>query len=173
MLSHFCHVQLFETLWTVAHQAPLFIRFSRQEYWSELPFLPPGDLPNPEREPESLRSPLLEHRFFTTSVTWEAPCIYISVWWLRQSRTCLQCGRPGIYPWVGKIPWRTAWRPTPVFLPGEYSRRAELCGIQPIGSQRVRYIYSIYLLYIHTLYTYVNNICYMPILKYFEIYIIL
>ena len=76
MLSHFNCVWLFTILWTVAHQAPLFIRFSRQEYWSELPFIPPGDLPNPGREPESLRCPVLEHRFFTTNATWEAPCIY-------------------------------------------------------------------------------------------------
>ena len=39
------------TLWTVAHQAPLSMEFSRQEYWSELPFPFPGDLPNPEIEP--------------------------------------------------------------------------------------------------------------------------
>ena len=30
-----------------------------------------------------------------------------------------QCGRPGFDPWIGKIPWRRAWQPTPVFLPGE------------------------------------------------------
>ena len=41
------HVQLFVTPWTVAHQAPLSMEFSRQEYWSGLPFSPPGDLPNP------------------------------------------------------------------------------------------------------------------------------
>ena len=41
MLSCFSHVQLFVTLWTVAHQAPLSIVFSRQEYWSELPFPSP------------------------------------------------------------------------------------------------------------------------------------
>ena len=45
MLSRFSHVQLFVTLWTIALQAPLFMGFSRQEYWSRLPFLPPGDLP--------------------------------------------------------------------------------------------------------------------------------
>ena len=39
-------VRLFETLWTVAHLAPLSMGFSRQEYWSGLPFLSPGDLPN-------------------------------------------------------------------------------------------------------------------------------
>ena len=40
-------VQFFATLRTVAHQAPLSMEFSRQEYWSELPFSPPGDLPDP------------------------------------------------------------------------------------------------------------------------------
>ena len=44
------------TPWTAAHQAPLSMEFSRQEYWSELPFPPPGDLPNPGIEPESLES---------------------------------------------------------------------------------------------------------------------
>ena len=40
-------------------------------------------------------------------------------WWLRWERIHLQYGRPGFDPWVGKIPWRRAWQPTPVFLPGE------------------------------------------------------
>ena len=53
MLNHFSHVQLCATLWTVAHQAPLSMRFFRQEYWSELPCPPLGDLPGPEMEPES------------------------------------------------------------------------------------------------------------------------
>ena len=47
MLSHFSHVQLFVSPWTVARQAPLSMGFSRQEYWSGLPFPSPGDLPNP------------------------------------------------------------------------------------------------------------------------------
>ena len=51
------HVRLFATLWTVAHQASLSIGFSRQEYWSGLPFPSPGDLPNPGIEP---RSPALK-----------------------------------------------------------------------------------------------------------------
>ena len=46
-------VQLFATPWTVAHQVPLSMRFSRQEYWSGLPFPPPGDVPDPWIEPES------------------------------------------------------------------------------------------------------------------------
>ena len=44
---------LFGTPWTAAHQAPLSMRFSRQEYWSGLPFPSPGDLPNPGVEPGS------------------------------------------------------------------------------------------------------------------------
>ena len=51
------HVRLFVTPWTVAHQAPLSMRFSRQEYWSGLPFPSPGDLPDPGIEP---RSPKLQ-----------------------------------------------------------------------------------------------------------------
>ena len=47
------HVQLCATLWMVAHQAPLSLEFPRQEYWSGLPFLSPGDLPNPGIKPGS------------------------------------------------------------------------------------------------------------------------
>ena len=46
-------VQLFATLWSVAHQTPLSMGFFRQEYWSGLPFPSPGDLPNPRTEPKS------------------------------------------------------------------------------------------------------------------------
>ena len=49
---------------TVARQAPLFMGFSRQEYWSGLPFPPPGDLPDPEIEPASPVSLALACRFF-------------------------------------------------------------------------------------------------------------
>ena len=69
VLSRFSHVWVFTTLWTVAHQAPLSMEFSRQEYWSGLPRPSPGDLPNPGTEPASLRSPALAGGFFTTSVT--------------------------------------------------------------------------------------------------------
>ena len=50
-LSHFSHVQLFLTLWTIVHQAPLSIGFSRHEYWSGLSCSPPGDLINTGIEP--------------------------------------------------------------------------------------------------------------------------
>ena len=69
MLSCFSHILLCVTLWTVVFQAPLSMGFSRQEYWSQLPYLPPGDLPNPEIEPTSLTSPALPSGFFITSTT--------------------------------------------------------------------------------------------------------
>ena len=56
--------------WTVALQDPLSLGFSRQEYWSGLPFPPPGGLPNPGIKPTSLVSPTLAGGFFTTSDTW-------------------------------------------------------------------------------------------------------
>ena len=70
--SHFSRVQLFMTLCTVAHQAPLSMGFSRQEHWNGLPYPPPGDLPNLGIELMSFMSPAVASRFFTTSATWEA-----------------------------------------------------------------------------------------------------
>ena len=64
MLSH---VQLLATLWTITCQAPLSMGFSRQEYWSRLPCLSAGELPDPEIKPATRTSPVLAGRFFTTS----------------------------------------------------------------------------------------------------------
>ena len=61
-------VRLFETPWTVAYQALPSVGFSRQEYWSGLPFPSPGDLPNPGIEP---RSPALQ----TDALPSEPPCV--------------------------------------------------------------------------------------------------
>ena len=69
ILSHFSCVWLLGTLWTLPHQAALSMEFSRQEYWSGLPFSTPGDLPDPGIEPASLTSPVLAGRLFTTSST--------------------------------------------------------------------------------------------------------
>ena len=68
--SLFSHIRPFMTPWTVARQAPLSMGFSRQEYWSELPFSSPGDLPNPGIEPscqprEWTRVSCIAGRFFT------------------------------------------------------------------------------------------------------------
>ena len=54
VLSRFIHVGLFATSWVVSHQVPLSMGFSRQEYWSELPFPSPGDLPNQGLNPHLL-----------------------------------------------------------------------------------------------------------------------
>ena len=107
MLSHFSHVQFFAILWTVALQAPLSMRFSRQEYWGGLPCPPPGDLPNPGIKPASVMSPALEGGYFTTSEkgTQTAP--------LRIQCPCLQRER-GVSPepvgWTTVCVWHASIR---------------------------------------------------------------
>ena len=59
-------VQLIATPWTVAHQAPLSMEFSQQEYWSGTPFPPSGHLPDPGIKPASPGSPALAGGFFNT-----------------------------------------------------------------------------------------------------------
>ena len=71
------------TLWTVGHQAPLSMGFSRQQYWSGLPCPSPGDLPDPGPEPESLVSPALAGGFFTAGATWEALKTRVQAWILK------------------------------------------------------------------------------------------
>ena len=70
----FSCVQLFMTLWTTAHQAPLSMGFSWQKYWSGLPFLSPGHLPNSGIKPASPAFPALSGGFFiiepTGNPTW-------------------------------------------------------------------------------------------------------
>ena len=75
ILSHFSHVQLLVTIWTIALQALLSKGFSKQEYWSGLP-CPLGDLPDTGIEPVSLTSTALIGRFFTTSAS--TPIIFLS-----------------------------------------------------------------------------------------------
>ena len=110
MLSHSV-MSYSATSWTVAHQAYLSMGFSRQEYWSRLPFPLPGDLPDPGIEPASLASPALEGRFFTTVpslllilyytiFSLKAPCLIHHVILTVQ---CLIQGRGSAYDfsWVG------------------------------------------------------------------------
>ena len=61
------------TLWTITHRAPLSMGFSRQEYWSGLPFLPPADLPDLGIQPASPVSPALAGGFFITAPPGTAP----------------------------------------------------------------------------------------------------
>ena len=65
----------FETSWTIACQAPLSARFSRQEYWNGLSFPSPGYLPDPGIEPASYASPALAGGFFTTAPPGKPKCI--------------------------------------------------------------------------------------------------
>ena len=86
VLSCFSRVRLFATPWTVAHQASLSVGFSRQEYWSGLPFPSPGDLPDPGIKTPSPVPPALAGRFFTT----EPPGNITSVEWISE-RTSSHC----------------------------------------------------------------------------------
>ena len=54
-------------------------------------------------------------------------------WWLRQSRICLQCGRPAFDSWVRKIPWGREWQPTPLFLHREFQGQRNLVGYSSWG----------------------------------------
>ena len=85
MLSHFSRVQLFVTTWTVAHQAPLSMGFSRQECWTRLPCPPPGDLPDPGIRPVSLMSPALAGQFSTPSTKVHGEC------WASETTGLLLC----------------------------------------------------------------------------------
>ena len=72
-------VQLFATPWTVAHLAVLSMEFPREEYWSGLPFPPPGELPNPGIEPMSPESPALQADSLPLShqtVDWKPNSLY-------------------------------------------------------------------------------------------------
>ena len=62
--------------------------------------------------------------------------VYVSLglpWWLSGKESACQCRRPRFDPWVGKIPWRREWQPTPVFLPGESHGQGSLAGYSPWG----------------------------------------
>ena len=62
-------------------------------------------------------------------------------WWLSGKESTCQCRRPKFDAWVGKIPWRKKWQPTPVFLPGESHRQKSLAGYSPQGC-KVRHDWS-------------------------------
>ena len=96
------HVRLFATPWTVAYQAPPTMVFSRQEYWSGLPFPSPGEPPNPGIEPrdQTLVSHIGGRHFnlWATRVAWIIS-ILTSVWLLpftSTGRQCLEIQLPGV-----------------------------------------------------------------------------
>ena len=77
MIRCFSRVWLFVTSWTIAHQAPLSMGFSKQEYWSELPCPTPGDLPDPRIKLTSPTSPALQSDSLPTEASGK-PCIYLN-----------------------------------------------------------------------------------------------
>ena len=115
-MKSFSRVRLFATLCTVAHQAPLSMGFSRQEYWRGLPFPSPGDLPDQGWNPG-----VLHCRQTLEPLHWK------------------QCRRLGFNPRVRKLLWRKALQPTPVFLLGEsHGQRSLVNCIQSMDSQSVK-----------------------------------
>ena len=100
MLNHFSRVQVFVTPWTVAHQVPLSMGFSKQEYWSGLPCPSPRGLLDSGMKPSSLMSPALAGEFFITSAIWEARRLYSEVKSL--SRV-----------WLTATPWPAAYQAPP------------------------------------------------------------
>ena len=93
---------------------------------------------------------LTSYRFLNRQVSWSGIPICLSIFQFVVIRTvkifpggsvgkniCLECGRPGFNPWVGKMPWRRKWQPTPVFLPGKIPWTEEPGRRQSMGSQRV------------------------------------
>ena len=103
-------VRLFATPWTVAHRAPLFIGFSRQEYWNGLSFPAPGDLPDPGVEP---RSPALRADSSPAEPQGRVSmCGGVCVWVVRLCLTLcdpLDCSPPGFsvhgIPQVRTLEW--------------------------------------------------------------------
>ena len=97
MWSHFSHVQLWATLWTVAHQAPLSMRLSRQKYWSGLPFPSSRGSSWSRNWTHCVQwrnwTSVLAGRFFTTSAIWEAP---LEKWCPPQALCDARCRAPVI-----------------------------------------------------------------------------
>ena len=93
------------TPWTVGPQAPLSMEFSRQEYWSGLPFPSPGNLPHPRIEPTSLESPELAGFLTTGAYALGVPSVWAAwgllLWWADYCRWSGMCGWPLI--------WLVAW----------------------------------------------------------------
>ena len=90
LLSCFSHLRLFETLWTEARQAHLYMGFSRQEYWTGLSCPPPGDLPDPGMEPASSYCLLHWQVDSLPPSHWESPRPHVNLtysWWIPEHGT--------------------------------------------------------------------------------------
>ena len=138
VLSCFSCVWLLVTQWAVARQTPLSMGFSRQEYWSGLPCLPPEDLP--KRGIIFIIFLLIWNWWLgpkaESKEVWETSCFRETCWLSRRSGKestfqCRRCKRCGSNPWVRKIPWRRKWQPTPVLLLGKFYGERRLVDCNP------------------------------------------
>ena len=123
------------TPWAVACQAPLSMGFSRQEYWSGLPSLFPGHLPDLGIEPVSLMSLALAGEFFTISATWEAPTGFKRL--ECHQKNCLSIGdrEQSGWDWVGRYEEvkTEAPRHTPDHELSDPSPALSLCSCAALG----------------------------------------
>ena len=135
-------VQFFATTWTPACKGPLSMKFSRQEYWSELPFST-GNLPHPGIRMES---PALAGGFFTTSNTWEA---YLSIYIHTAVSSFLR-------------PYRLLAFPAPLYM--GFFRQEYWSGL-PCPSPYICVIYIYIYIYICNIFIYFNNLTKFKLLK--------
>ena len=92
-------VQLFVTLWTVAHQAALSMGFSRQEYCNGLPYPPPGDLPNPRMEPTSINVTCIGSGFLPLAPPGKPRVLTIYIIWVNIMQANKILGASLLDPW--------------------------------------------------------------------------
>ena len=155
------------TLWTVAHQAPLSMRFSRQEYWSGLSFSPPGDLPHSRIKP---KPPALAGGFFTTELPGKSQrkVEQSKNDWYVHPTICKTNNQQGPTVWASLVAQRVKHLPAireswawsrgpedplekemathPSTLAWKYSMDGGPCWLQPMGSQRVAHDWATSLL---------------------------
>jgi len=162
LLRRFSHVRLCATPQTAAYQASPSLGFSRQEHWSGLPFPSPMhesekwkwscSVVSDSSDPMDCSLPGCSiHGIFQAKVLeWGAiglgggnmlsKCNCVSLCLILglsggsvDKESACQCRRCGFDPWVRKIPWRRAWQPTPVFLPGKFHGQRNLADYSPLG----------------------------------------
>ena len=145
------------TAWVVAGQAPLSMEFSRQEYWSGLPF-PASDVACPTSCNTSFLMLYVQHHATPSKNTSFFPgtlgaslcdavstavlkltcskCLVSLPRWLSGKEPACQCRRWSLDPWIRKILWTRKWKPTLIVLPGKSHGQRSLAGYSPWGSQK-------------------------------------
>ena len=127
------------TAWVVAGQAPLSMEFSRQEYWSGLPF-PASNVACPTSRtqffPGTLGASLCNAVSTAVLKLTCSKCLVGLPRWLSGKEPACQCRRWSFDPWIRKILWTRKWKPTLIVLPGKSRGPRSLAGYSPWGSQK-------------------------------------